>query len=88
MHLLRSSNDDIIATSHKGPVQVWMAPASGDNWTKIYSESYGNGQWAVDKLIAAHGQHSVLIPQVPSGDYLLRSEPSHLFGPNKFVEMS
>ncbi|KXN86544.1 putative endo-beta-1,4-glucanase D [Leucoagaricus sp. SymC.cos] len=67
-------DDDIIAASHKGPVQVWIAPASGNDWTKLFSEGYGNGQWAVDKLIAAHGQHSVIIPQIPAGDYLLRAE--------------
>lgn len=76
---MQSRNDDIIDPSHKGPVQVWMAPASGDNWTKIFSESYSNGQWGVDKLIAAHGQHSVTIPQVPAGDYLLRGKLSRFF---------
>ncbi|KAF9453606.1 lytic polysaccharide monooxygenase [Macrolepiota fuliginosa MF-IS2] len=69
-----SRNDDIIAVSHKGPVQVWIAPAAGDNWTKLFSDGYSGGQWGVDKLIASHGKHSITIPQVPAGDYLLRAE--------------
>ncbi|TFK33467.1 glycosyl hydrolase family 61-domain-containing protein [Crucibulum laeve] len=68
-----SRNDDIIENSHKGPVQVYMAPSSGTSWTKIFSDSYG-GTWAVDRLIAARGQHGVIIPNVPAGDYLLRAE--------------
>ncbi|KAJ3553833.1 hypothetical protein NP233_g12556 [Leucocoprinus birnbaumii] len=66
--------DDIIAASHHGPVQVWIAPASGDNWTKLFSDGYSNGSWGVDKLIAARGKHTITIPQVPAGDYLLRAE--------------
>lgn len=68
-------NDDIIAASHHGPIQVYIAPASsngnGNVWTKIWSESY-SGQWAVDKLISARGQHSVTIPNLPSGQWLFR----------------
>ncbi|RDB17907.1 putative endo-beta-1,4-glucanase D [Hypsizygus marmoreus] len=67
-------NDEIIAASHSGPIQVWMAPASGTSWTKLFSESYSGGSWAVDRLIQSHGQHSVNIPNVSAGDYLLRAE--------------
>ncbi|KDQ07093.1 glycoside hydrolase family 61 protein [Botryobasidium botryosum FD-172 SS1] len=70
-------DDDIIASSHKGPVVVYIAPASsngaGDVWVKLYEESW-DGTWAVDKIIAAHGQHSINIPNLPAGEYLLRSE--------------
>ncbi|KAH7104450.1 glycoside hydrolase family 61 protein [Auriculariales sp. MPI-PUGE-AT-0066] len=70
-------NDDIIATSHKGPVQVYIAPYSsngqGSVWTKIFSQAY-SGNWGVDKLIAAHGQHSVTVPNLPAGQYLFRAE--------------
>ncbi|KAG8705717.1 hypothetical protein FRC09_002791 [Ceratobasidium sp. 395] len=63
-----SRNDDIIATSHKGPVQVYIAPASsngnGNVWVKIYSEKGSGATWGVDKLIASHGQHSVRIPNI------------------------
>ncbi|KAG8709286.1 hypothetical protein FRC09_000751 [Ceratobasidium sp. 395] len=73
-----SRNDDIIATSHKGPVQVYIAPASsngnGNVWVKIYSEKGSGATWGVDKLIASHGQHSVRIPNIAAGQYLLRAE--------------
>ncbi|KAG5636672.1 hypothetical protein H0H81_007234 [Sphagnurus paluster] len=69
--------DDIIDGSHKGPVQVYMAPTSsngnGNVWTKIFSDSY-SGSWATDRLINARGQHSITVPNVPAGDYLLRPE--------------
>ncbi|KZW00645.1 glycoside hydrolase family 61 protein [Exidia glandulosa HHB12029] len=66
-------NDDIIDKSHKGPVQVYVAP-QGQVWTKIFSQGYTGGQWATDKLIAAHGQHSVIVPDLPAGQYLFRAE--------------
>lgn len=72
--ILFSRGDDIIAASHHGPVQVWIAPAPGDDWTKLFSDGYSNDQWGVDKLIAAGGQHSVIIPDIPAGDYLLRGK--------------
>ncbi|KAF9462925.1 glycoside hydrolase family 61 protein [Collybia nuda] len=72
-----SRNDDIIASSHKGPVLVYIAPASSNGggavWTKIFEDTY-TSNWGVDRLIAAHGQHSVIIPNIPAGDYLLRAE--------------
>ncbi|KAF5373265.1 hypothetical protein D9615_007473 [Tricholomella constricta] len=72
-----SRNDDIIASSHKGPVQVYIAPASSNGqgavWTKLFHDSY-SGNWGVDRLISSRGQHSVIIPNVPAGDYLLRAE--------------
>ncbi|KAG9101553.1 hypothetical protein FRC06_002837, partial [Ceratobasidium sp. 370] len=71
-------NDDIIATSHKGPVQVYIAPASsngaGNVWVKLFSAKGSGSTWAVDQLIASHGQHSVKIPNVAAGQYLLRAE--------------
>ncbi|RDB23534.1 Endo-beta-1,4-glucanase D [Hypsizygus marmoreus] len=70
-------NDDIIAASHHGPVLVYIAPASSNGqgavWTKIFQDSY-TSSWGVDRLIASHGQHSVVIPNIPAGDYLLRAE--------------
>jgi cellulase len=69
--------DDIIATSHKGPVQVYIAPTSSNGngavWTKLFSDSY-SGSWGVDRLISSKGQHSINIPNIPAGDYLLRAE--------------
>jgi len=71
-------DDDIIASSHEGPIQVYIAPTSsngsGPVWTKLYSFSYVTPYWAVDELIAAHGQHSIIIPSIPDNDYLLRAE--------------
>ncbi|KAF8159610.1 glycoside hydrolase family 61 protein [Crassisporium funariophilum] len=70
--------DDIIASSHKGPVLVYIAPTSsngvGSVWTKLWDDGYTGTSWAVDKLIAATGQHDVVIPDIPAGDYLLRPE--------------
>ncbi|KAF8661362.1 hypothetical protein AX16_001456 [Volvariella volvacea WC 439] len=70
-------NDDIIAASHHGPVAVYIAPASssgsGPVWTKIFEDAW-DGTWGVDRLITAHGQHSVIIPDIPAGDYLIRAE--------------
>ncbi|KAF6759813.1 endoglucanase B [Ephemerocybe angulata] len=67
-------DDDIIDPSHKGPVLVYMGPSSGTEWTKIFEANNDGSSWAVDKLIAAHGQHSIIVPDVPAGDYILRSE--------------
>ncbi|KAG8703036.1 hypothetical protein FRC12_019248 [Ceratobasidium sp. 428] len=71
-------NDDIIDKSHKGPVQVYIAPASsngnGNVWVKIFSDKGSGSTWGVDKLISSHGQHSVRIPNIAAGQYLLRAE--------------
>ncbi|CAE6444696.1 unnamed protein product, partial [Rhizoctonia solani] len=70
-------DDEIIAASHKGPAVVYIAPTSsngaGNVWVKLFQEGY-NGNWAVDKIIATHGQHSVKIPNIAAGQYLLRPE--------------
>ncbi|KAF8075049.1 glycoside hydrolase family 61 protein [Lyophyllum atratum] len=72
-----SRNDDIIASSHHGPVLVYIAPTSSNGqgavWTKIFQDSY-SGNWGIDRLISSHGQHSVNIPNIPAGDYLIRAE--------------
>ncbi|KAK0640365.1 putative endo-beta-1 [Lasiodiplodia hormozganensis] len=77
-HNNRDSGDDIIASSHKGPVMVYMAPtekgSAGSGWVKIAEEGYSSGTWAVDTLIANKGKHSITIPDVPAGEYLLRPE--------------
>ncbi|RAL07829.1 putative endoglucanase [Aspergillus homomorphus CBS 101889] len=77
-HDSRDASDDIIASSHKGPVMVYMAPtaagSSGKNWVKLAEEGYSDGTWAVDTLIANRGKHNVTVPDVPAGDYLFRPE--------------
>lgn len=64
--------------SHKGPVLTYIAPASsngnGNVWVKLAQEGYANGKWAVDNLIANRGKHSVTLPNLAPGDYLLRPE--------------
>ncbi|KAF9480514.1 glycoside hydrolase family 61 protein [Pholiota conissans] len=70
--------DDIIASSHKGPIVVYIAPTSsngaGSVWTKIFHAGYTNGAWAVDNLLTARGKHNIIVPNLPAGDYLLRAE--------------
>ncbi|KAL4786584.1 glycosyl hydrolase family 61-domain-containing protein [Aspergillus varians] len=77
-HDSRSSSDDIIASSHLGPVMVYMAPttsgAAGSGWVKIAEDGYDDGEWATTKLIANKGKHSITVPDVPAGDYLFRPE--------------
>lgn len=79
-HNDRSSTDDIIASSHLGPVMVYIAPtdtgASGDGWVKIYEDGYDatTDTWAVTTLIANAGKHSITIPDIKAGNYLLRAE--------------
>lgn len=77
-HNSRDASDNIIASSHEGPVMVYMAPtekgASGSNWVKIAEDGYNDGTWAVDKLRQNDGKHSVTVPDVPAGNYLFRPE--------------
>ncbi|KAG8922320.1 hypothetical protein FRC02_011946 [Tulasnella sp. 418] len=72
-----SRGDDILATSHKGPAVVYIAPTSsnggGSVWVKLAQENY-NGQWPTDKIIAAKGKHTFTLPNIAAGDYLLRPE--------------
>ena len=59
-HDSRDASDDIIASSHKGPVMVYMAKADtngeGAVWTKIFEDGLSGGKWAVDKFIANKGK--------------------------------
>ncbi|KAL3255770.1 hypothetical protein ABHI18_008076 [Aspergillus niger] len=79
-HSDRSDSDDIIASSHKGPVQVYMAPtakgSNGNNWVKIAEDGYhkSSDEWATDILIANKGKHNITVPDVPAGNYLFRPE--------------
>ncbi|KAI9659537.1 MAG: hypothetical protein M1821_001796 [Bathelium mastoideum] len=76
-----SPSDDILATSHKGPVQVYMAPmtssqGSGPIWQKLAEKGYDptSKTWATDDLIANKGKHSVIVPNVADGNYFMRPE--------------
>ncbi|KAL6404897.1 endoglucanase-4 [Ilyonectria robusta] len=72
--------DDIIASSHKGPVITYIAPyTAGDGtgaiWTKIAEDGYDGSEWAVDKLIAAKGKADFTLPSsLAAGQYLIRQE--------------
>ncbi|KAK1142042.1 hypothetical protein N8T08_008248 [Aspergillus melleus] len=79
-HDSRDAGDDIIASSHLGPVMTYIAPtkkgSSGEGWVKLAEEGYDKStdKWAVDNLIANKGKHSVTIPDIEAGEYLLRPE--------------
>jgi len=70
--------DEIIAGSHKGPVQVYIAPTSSDGkgsvWMKVASEGFEGNVWATDKLRANKGKHSFTMPHLAPGAYLIRPE--------------
>lgn len=79
-HDNNQASDDIIASSHKGPIMVYASKAgSSYSWTKIWQDGYADGKWAVDKLIAGSytgtaGQHDLTLPNLAPGDYVLRPE--------------
>lgn len=58
---------------------MYIAPASSNGagavWTKLYEDGLSGGVWAVDKLIANQGKHSLTLPSwIAPGSYLLRAE--------------
>jgi lytic cellulose monooxygenase (C1-hydroxylating) len=77
-HDSRSDADDIIASSHNGPVMTYIAPtaagSAGTGWVKLAEDGFSGGKWAVERLIANRGKHSVTIPDIAAGQYLLRPE--------------
>ncbi|KAL3483663.1 glycosyl hydrolase family 61-domain-containing protein [Aspergillus germanicus] len=77
-HNSRTDSDDIIDLSHLGPVLVYMAEtekgSAGSGWVKIAEDGYADGTWAVETLVENRGKHSIVVPDVPAGDYLFRPE--------------
>ncbi|KAJ0421269.1 glycosyl hydrolase family 61-domain-containing protein [Aspergillus carlsbadensis] len=77
-HNTRDDSDDIIDLSHLGPVMVYMAEtekgSAGSGWVKIAEDGYSDGTWAVETLVENRGKHSIVVPDVPAGDYLFRPE--------------
>ncbi|KAF2091691.1 carbohydrate-binding module family 1 protein [Saccharata proteae CBS 121410] len=77
-HNSRDSSDDILASSHLGPVMTYIAPTdagtSGTNWVKLAEDGYSDGTWATTTLIANKGKHSITMPDITPGNYLLRPE--------------
>ncbi|KAH8898867.1 hypothetical protein GQ53DRAFT_878088 [Thozetella sp. PMI_491] len=72
--------DDIIASSHKGPIITYItafteSDGSDADWTKIAEDGLDGKDWAVDKLIAAKGKWDVKLPaSLKAGKYLVRQE--------------
>ncbi|GME35968.1 Glycoside hydrolase family 61 [Neofusicoccum parvum] len=81
--------DNPIASSHKGPVIVYLAKVdnaataspSGQKWFKIYEEGLNGGKWGVDTLLQNDGWATFTMPScVASGQYLMRVEVIALHG--------
>jgi cellulase len=77
--------DNPIASSHKGPISVYLAPVSdastaagtGQKWFKIAEEGLDTttGKWAVDSMIAGNGWWNFTMPScIAAGQYLMRVE--------------
>lgn len=53
---------------------MYVAPTSSDGkgavWVKLFEQNYDGGSWAVDKLIAQRGKHSIIIPDLQGKQYL------------------
>lgn len=88
-HNDQSAGDEIIASSHKGPIMVYASKAGSSlSWTKIWEDGLSGGKWAVDKLIAGDytgkkGQHDMTLPNLAPGDYILRPEINALHEGNR-----
>ncbi|EPS43624.1 hypothetical protein H072_2440 [Dactylellina haptotyla CBS 200.50] len=75
--------DNPIASSHKGPIQVYLAKVdnaatsakTGLKWFKIASEGLNGGKWGVDTMIQGGGWWYTNLPNcLAPGDYLARVE--------------
>ncbi|KAF6809378.1 Endo-beta-1,4-glucanase D [Colletotrichum sojae] len=74
-----TKQDDIIDGSHKGPALTYIAPYSEDPtgavWSKIGSQVYEGGKWAVDEIKNGGVSKDVTIPStLKAGKYMLRHE--------------
>ncbi|KAH9900460.1 glycosyl hydrolase family 61-domain-containing protein [Xylariomycetidae sp. FL2044] len=75
-----SRGDDIIDSTHKGPIITYIAAYTEGNgfepiWTKIDEEGLSGGTWAVDNLIANAGKKDFTLPSdLAAGQYLIRQE--------------
>lgn len=78
-----SRGDDIIASSHLGPIITYIAPytdgmdGTGSIWTKIDEEGYESSSdtWAVDNLISNSGKKDFSVPSgLAAGKYMFRQE--------------
>ncbi|KAK6189510.1 hypothetical protein LQW54_013196 [Pestalotiopsis sp. IQ-011] len=78
-----SRGDEIIASSHLGPIITYIAPytdtmdGTGSIWTKINEEGYdaSTDKWAVDNLISNSGKKEFTVPSgLAAGKYMFRQE--------------
>ncbi|KAI3612839.1 glycoside hydrolase family 61 protein [Moniliophthora roreri] len=74
---LKSGAMECNANNH---VQVYIAPASSNSWTKLFEEAYDatSKTWATNRVAKAHGQHSIKVPHLEAGTYLVRGEMTAL----------
>jgi cellulase len=76
--MTENDGEEPIASSHKGPVMVYMAKADtngeGAVWTKIWEDGFKDGAWGVDRFIDSKGLITVDIPDLEAGEYLIRPE--------------
>lgn len=82
-HTLQSGPNDVIDSSHKGPVMAYLKKVNdaktdsgvGGGWFKIAEDGFDGSKWGVDRLIANQGVQTVTIPAcIAPGQYLLRGE--------------
>ena len=79
-----NGGDVHLADSHKGPCSFMMkkvdsavkAKGSGDGWFRIFYEGFNNatGKWCTERMMADGHLGVIIPPDLPGGDYLLRSE--------------
>ncbi|KAF3919235.1 Endoglucanase-4 [Arthrobotrys entomopaga] len=88
--------DNPIASSHKGPMTVYMAkvdnaattPSTGLKWFKVAEEGFNTAttQWAVDTMIAGGGWWYFTRPScLTPGNYLMRAEVIALHGASAVI---
>ena len=82
-HTLQSGPNDVVDSSHKGPVSAYLKKVSdaktdsgiGNGWFKIAEDAFDGTKWGVDRLIANQGKQTITIPAcIAPGQYLLRGE--------------
>jgi cellulase len=70
--------DEPIASSHHGPIMVYMAPAEskgeGEVWVKIQEDGLTGTTWAVDTFYQNKGLIDVTVPNLAPGNYYIRPE--------------
>ncbi|KAJ3053611.1 hypothetical protein HK097_003839 [Rhizophlyctis rosea] len=65
---------EIIASSHKGPIAVYISKEGSNSWVKIDERGNSPGSWATDVLISNGAKHWVQLPALQQGRYLVRAE--------------